>query len=71
MMRKPPCCWRCDAPMRIETIAPTMSSAPLDEIVYVCPACKLERQQIVPRGDLSRPPQLAAFVISECVALGI
>jgi hypothetical protein len=44
-------CWRCDTPMRIKTISPKMSSAPLDEIVYVCPACKLERQRIVPRGD--------------------
>jgi hypothetical protein len=47
----PVICWRCDAPMRIKTIAPTMSSAPLDEIVYFCLACNLERKKIVPRGD--------------------
>jgi hypothetical protein len=44
-------CWRCDAPMKIKVIAPAMSSAPLGEIVYVCPACNLERKQTVPRGD--------------------
>ena len=47
----PVICWRCDAPMRIKTIAPTMASSPRDEIVYVCPACNLERKQIVPIGD--------------------
>jgi hypothetical protein len=45
----PVICWRCDTPMRIKTVAPTMSSGPL---VYVCPACKLERQQIVARRRL-------------------
>jgi hypothetical protein len=48
----PVICWRCDAPMRIKTIAPTMSSAPLDGIVYVCPACRLERQQTRFEGRL-------------------
>jgi len=47
----PVVCWRCDAPMRIKTIAPTMSYSPRDEIVYVCPACNLERKHVVPRGD--------------------
>jgi hypothetical protein len=44
-------CWRCDAPMRIKTITPAMTSIPLDEIVYRCPACTIERKQIVSRGD--------------------
>jgi Zn finger protein HypA/HybF involved in hydrogenase expression len=44
-------CWRCDAPMRIKTITPAMTSAPLDEIVYRCPACATERKQIVSRDD--------------------
>ena len=44
-------CWRCDAPMKIKVITPAMSSAPFGEIVYVCPACNLERKQTVPRGD--------------------
>jgi hypothetical protein len=48
----PVICWRCDAPMRIKTIAPTMSSAPLDGIVYVCPGCRLERQQTRFEGRL-------------------
>jgi hypothetical protein len=44
-------CWRCDASMKIKVITRAMSSAPLGEIVYVCPACNLERKQTVPRGD--------------------
>ena len=42
-------CWRCDAPMKIKTITPAMTSAPLDEIVYRCPACTIERKQVVSR----------------------
>jgi len=47
----PVICWRCDAPMKIKTIMPAMTSAPLDEIVYRCPACTIERKQIVSRDD--------------------
>jgi hypothetical protein len=48
---KPVICWRCDAPMRIKTIAPAMLSASLDEIVYSCPACHIERKRTVMRAD--------------------
>jgi hypothetical protein len=44
-------CFRCDAPMRIKTVTPAMQSALHDEIVYGCPACKIERKQTVPRVD--------------------
>jgi Zn finger protein HypA/HybF involved in hydrogenase expression len=44
-------CWRCDAPMKIKTITPAMTSAPLDEIVYRCPACTIERKQVVSRDE--------------------
>jgi hypothetical protein len=44
-------CWRCDAPMKIKTIEPAMLSASLDEVVYSCPACRLERKRIVMRAD--------------------
>ena len=44
-------CWRCDARMKIKVITPAMSSEPLDEIVYSCPACNLERKQTFPRDD--------------------
>ena len=44
-------CWRCDAPMKIKTIAPAMLSPSLDEIVYRCPACHIERKQTVMRAD--------------------
>jgi hypothetical protein len=30
--------------MKIKVITPAMSSAPLDDIVYICPACNLERK---------------------------
>jgi len=50
-------CWRCDEPMKIKTIAPAMVSPSLDEIVYSCPACHIERKQTVMRAGLdeSRP----------------
>ena len=38
-------CWRCDAPMKIKTIAPSILSSSLDEIVYSCPACHIERKR--------------------------
>jgi hypothetical protein len=40
-------CLRCDAPMTIKTIEPSMSAPSHDEIVYRCPACQLERKQSV------------------------
>jgi len=46
----PVICWRCDAPMKIRTIMPTLTSEPHDEIVYGCPACHLQRKQIVLRA---------------------
>jgi len=47
----PVICWRCGAPMKIKTIMPAMTSAPRDEIVYRCPACTIERKQVVSRDD--------------------
>jgi hypothetical protein len=44
-------CLRCDAPMTIKTIEPSMLAPSLDEIVYRCPACQLERKQSVMRAD--------------------
>jgi len=35
----PEICWRCDAPMKIKTIMPSMTFPLLDEVVYGCPAC--------------------------------
>jgi hypothetical protein len=46
-------CWRCGAPMKIKTIAPAMLSPSLDEIVYSCPACHIERKQTVMRAGQS------------------
>jgi hypothetical protein len=43
-------CWRCDAPMKIKTIAPAMLSPSLDEVVYSCPACHMERKRNVMRA---------------------
>jgi len=44
-------CWRCDVPMKIKTIEPSMLSPGLDEIVYGCRACTAERKQTVMRAD--------------------
>ena len=44
-------CWRCDAPMKIKTIAPALLSSSLDEIVYSCPACHMERKRNVMKAD--------------------
>lgn len=46
-------CWRCDTPMKIKTIAPAMLSPSLDEVVYRCPGCHIERKQTVMRADWS------------------
>ena len=46
-------CWRCGAPMKIKTIAPAMLTPSLDEIVYRCPACHIERKQTVTRAGQS------------------
>jgi hypothetical protein len=42
-------CWRCDGPMTVKTIEPSMSSDSLDDIVYRCPACGLDRKQSAKR----------------------
>ena len=47
----PVICLRCDAPMKIKTITPRVTLAPLDEVVYACPACKIEIEQTVLRVD--------------------
>jgi hypothetical protein len=44
-------CWRCDAPMKIKTIAPSMQASSLDEIVYSCPACHIEIKRNVMKAD--------------------
>ena len=44
-------CWRCDAPMKIKTIAPVLLTSSLDEIVYSCPACHIERKRTVTRAN--------------------
>ena len=44
-------CWRCDAPMKIKTISPSMLAPSLDEFVYRCPACHIERKRNVMRAD--------------------
>jgi hypothetical protein len=44
-------CLRWDAPMKIKTITPRMTFAPLDVVVYACPACKIEIEQTVLRTD--------------------
>jgi hypothetical protein len=44
-------CWRCDTPMKIKTIAPAILSPSLDEIVYRCPGCHIERKQTVIRAN--------------------
>jgi hypothetical protein len=37
--------------MKIKTIVPVLLSSSLDEIVYSCPACHIERKRNVMRGD--------------------
>jgi hypothetical protein len=47
----PEICWRCDAPMKIKTIMPSMTFPLLDEVVYRCPACHIERKQTILKDD--------------------
>jgi hypothetical protein len=44
-------CLHCDAPMTIKTIEPSILASSVDEIVYRCPACQLERKKSVIRAD--------------------
>lgn len=44
-------CWRCDGPMTIKSIEPSMLAPSLDEIVYRCLACQIERKQCAMRAD--------------------
>jgi hypothetical protein len=44
-------CWLCDGPMTIKTVEPSMLVPSLDEIVYRCLACQIERKQSVMRAD--------------------
>jgi hypothetical protein len=43
-------CWLCDGPMTIKTIEPSMLAPSLDEIVYRCLGCQIERKQSVKRA---------------------
>ena len=47
----PEICWRCDASMKIKTIMSSMTFPLLDEVVYRCPACHIERKQTVLKDD--------------------
>jgi phage FluMu protein Com len=44
-------CPRCDAPMKIKTIEAAMTFTAVDEVVYRCPACKIETNQTVMRDE--------------------
>jgi hypothetical protein len=50
----PPLCVRCDTPMKIKTITPTMFTTTIDEVVFRCPDCEQTTKSIM------RAPQLAA-----------
>jgi hypothetical protein len=38
----PPLCLRCDAPMKIKTITPNISTATIDEVLFRCLDCLIE-----------------------------
>jgi hypothetical protein len=40
-------CWLCDGTMTIKAVRPSMLASSLDEIVYRCLACEIERKQFV------------------------
>jgi hypothetical protein len=40
-------CWLCDGPMTIKAVGPSMLASSLDEVVYRCLACEIERKQFV------------------------
>jgi hypothetical protein len=46
----PPLCLRCDAPMRIKTITPTMFTTTIDEVEFRCPDCKSETTKSIRRS---------------------
>ena len=47
----PEICWRCNAHLKIKAIMPSMTFPLLDEVVYRCSACHIERKQTVLKGD--------------------
>ncbi len=47
----PEICWRCETPMTIKTIMPATTFPLLDEAVFRCPACHIERRHTVLRDD--------------------
>ena len=49
----PEMCLRCDAPMRIKTIVPTMFVHCIDDVVYVCPSCGIQSRRIIRRTGYS------------------
>ena len=49
----PEICWRCDAPMKVKAIMPSMTFPLLDEAFIGLPPCHIERKQTVLRAARS------------------
>jgi hypothetical protein len=49
-MPMPALCARCDLPMKLETVNPTMFTQTLDDVVFRCPACGAKKKRTVRRG---------------------
>jgi hypothetical protein len=47
----PATCPRCDGPMKIKTIVPTIRDRTVDDIVYACPCCGVETRRSVQRVE--------------------
>jgi hypothetical protein len=45
----PPLCVRCDAPMKIKIITPTIFTTTIDEVEFRCPGCKIEMTKSIRR----------------------
>ena len=50
-MPMPPLCLRCDAPMKIKTVTPTMFTQTVDEVVFRCSACEAEMKRLVRQSE--------------------
>jgi hypothetical protein len=46
-----PFCDRCDIPMKLTSIVPTMFPQALDEVLYRCPICQAETKRTFKRRD--------------------
>jgi hypothetical protein len=57
---RPPLCLRCDGPMKIKTITPTIFTATIDEVVFRCSDCEIETTKMYRQATATEYRQVTA-----------